>query len=73
MKDLRLDLHHTVFLQFSGRSLADYLAQGYKVLDVRTEGEFESNTVKGAVNIPLGKLNNLTHLLDKYVTCVGMG
>ena len=67
-------MSHVCFLQFSGRSLADYLAQGYKVLDVRTEGEFESNTVKEAINIPLGKLNNLTHLLDKYViTCVGMG
>lgn len=50
---------------FCGPSLADYISQGYQLLDVRTKGEFEGNTVKGAINIPLAQLDSLTGLLNK--------
>ena len=51
--------------QFSGPSLDDYISLGYQLLDVRTEAEMEENTVQGAINIPLAKLDSLTNLLSK--------
>lgn len=71
---MRLDYRQIVLtfyflFQFSGPSLADYVSQGYQLLDVRTEGEFERNTAQGAINIPLAKLDSLTNLLSKYVNC----
>lgn len=49
----------------SGPSLTEYVSQGYQLLDVRTKGEYEGNTVKGAINIPLAQLDSLTGLLNK--------
>ncbi len=53
------------FLQKSGRSLDAYLSEGYRVLDVRTEGEFGGNRVRGALNLPLANIRSLMTSLDK--------
>ena len=34
-------------------------------MDVRTEGEFDGNRVRGAVNVPLANLTSLVSTLDK--------
>ena len=54
----------------------DLLANGAKIIDVRTKGEFQSGHIKGAVNIPLDSLkNNLSKLKkDKpVITCCASG
>jgi phage shock protein E len=42
--------------QVSGAKAKEYLAQGAKVIDVRTPAEFDSGHLPQAVNIPLGEL-----------------
>jgi rhodanese-related sulfurtransferase len=58
-------------------SLAELLADGALVIDVRTPGEFAGGHVKGAVNIPLDRLaSGLSRLRDKdkpLVTCCASG
>ena len=36
----------------------EWLKQGAKVIDVRSEGEFQERHLPGAVNIPLGRLGS---------------
>ena len=36
----------------------DWLKQGARVIDVRSEGEFKGGHLPGAVNIPLGRLRD---------------
>ena len=54
-------------MQTKGRTLNSYLAEGSRLLDVRTEGEYKSNTAKGATNLPLASLNSLLSALDLWV------
>lgn len=52
------------------------IAQGAKVIDVRTPGEFASGHIKGAVNIPLDQVGAKMKTLDKsktYVMCCRSG
>ncbi|MEZ4799527.1 MAG: rhodanese-like domain-containing protein [Flavobacteriales bacterium] len=52
------------------------IAQGAKVIDVRTPGEFASGHIKGAVNIPLDQVGSKMKSLDKsktYVMCCRSG
>ncbi len=44
----------------------------YTIIDVRTSGEYEANTLKGAVSIPLADVYHKLDLLDKlvYMTCI---
>lgn len=52
------------------------IAQGAKVIDVRTPGEFASGHVKGSVNIPLDKIESKLNTLKKdqtYVLCCRSG
>lgn len=64
---------------FGGGSKIDVrqmIAQGAKVIDVRTPGEFASGHVKGAVNIPLDKIESKLNTLKKdetYVLCCRSG
>ena len=51
--------------QKAGPALDSYLASGHQLIDVRTEGEFKSNTAKAAINLPLANLYGLTEKLDK--------
>jgi len=63
-----------------GIKSVDYKAlkeQGAIIVDVRTAGEYQSGHIKGALNIPLDKLeNNLGKLKDKkkpIITCCASG
>lgn len=38
------------------RSARQWLAKGAKVIDVRSSGEFRERSLPGAINIPLGRL-----------------
>ena len=58
-------MQNAALFQFSGPPLSDLVSQGYQLLDVRTKSEYAENTVQGAINIPLAKLDSLTHLLSK--------
>lgn len=54
----------------------DLMANGAQIIDVRTKGEFQSEHIKGSVNIPLDSLkNNLSKLKkDKpVITCCASG
>ena len=46
-------------------SLDSLLSSGYKLLDVRTEAEFQSNTASTAANLPLATLYSQLSSLDK--------
>jgi phage shock protein E len=58
-------------------NLADLVKEGAIILDVRTKGEFESGHIKGAVNIPLDKLQaNINKFKSKQkpiITCCASG
>lgn len=57
-------------------NIAELIAQGAKVIDVRTAGEFASGHVKGAINIPLDQVGSKMKTLDKtktYVLCCRSG
>ena len=52
------------------------MAQGAKVIDVRTPGEFASGHVRGAVNIPLDQIGKKATTLKKnetYILCCRSG
>ena len=52
------------------------IANGAKVIDVRTLGEFSSGHVKGSVNIPLDQISSKLKTLKKdetYVLCCRSG
>jgi rhodanese-related sulfurtransferase len=52
------------------------IADGAKIIDVRTPGEFSSGHVKGAVNIPLDQITSKMKQLKKeetYVLCCRSG
>ena len=57
--------YRSPFTQSQGPKLSSFLAEGARLLDVRTEGEYKSNTAKGATNLPLADLNSLLSALDK--------
>jgi phage shock protein E len=55
---------------------AGLIKQGAVIVDVRTQDEYKSGHIKGAINIPLGNLeNNLSKLKkDKcIITCCASG
>lgn len=39
---------------------------GHQMVDVRTDFEFKANTVRGAVNMPLPKLQQMMGQLDRW-------
>ena len=50
-----------IFKQLTGArpdTARDWLNQGAKVIDVRSEGEFQERHLPGAINIPLGRLGD---------------
>ena len=52
------------------------IAQGAKIIDVRTPGEFAAGHLKGAVNIPLDQISSKMKTLNKtetYVLCCRSG
>lgn len=52
------------------------IANGAKIIDVRTPGEFSSGHVKGSVNIPLDQISSKLKTLKKdetYVLCCRSG
>jgi len=49
----------------SGPSLDSLLSSGSKLIDVRTEGEYLSNSAKGALNLPLATLHSHLDQLEK--------
>lgn len=52
------------------RGLTQLLAKGAVILDVRTETEFKSGHINGAVNIPLSRLHGNSIPLDKNLTII---
>lgn len=56
--------------------LAEVIARGAVILDVRTQGEFAGGHVKGSVNIPLNILSGQLSKLKKdkpVITCCASG
>jgi phage shock protein E len=54
----------------------DAVANGAIIVDVRSEGEFRSGHVSGAINYPLNSLNDYISKLDKnkiIITCCASG
>jgi len=52
------------------------IAQGAKIIDVRTPGEFTAGHLKGAVNIPLDQISSKMKTLNKtqtYILCCRSG
>ena len=45
--------------------IREYLDKGAVLLDVRTQGEFQSGHIKNAVHIPLQELNNRYNQIKK--------
>ena len=54
-------------LLFRGKhnQLKTYIAEGATLLDVRTKGEFNTGSAKGAINIPLDQLEKNVGKLKK--------
>lgn len=55
---------------------AELMANGAKIVDVRTPSEYKSGHIKGSVNIPLQDLQNKIKSLDKsktIITCCASG
>ena len=52
------------------RGLDAKIANGAVILDVRTEREFNTGHIEGAVNIPLSRLHNDMIPLDKKLTYI---
>ncbi len=42
------------------QQVLEAIEKGAKIIDVRTVGEFRTDAIEGAINIPLDKLNNAT-------------
>lgn len=58
------------------KGIAELLANGALILDVRTESEFEGGHIAGSINIPLSQLHNDSIPLDKnkvIITCCTLG
>ncbi len=56
--------------------LANVIANGGIIIDVRTPGEFAGGNVKGSLNIPLASLNSQMQKLKKdkpIITCCASG
>ena len=57
--------------------LAELIANGAMIVDVRSKGEYSGGHIKGSVNIPLDQLsNNFKKLKDKsdpIITCCASG
>lgn len=66
-----------LFSNKSNDELKNLLQNGAIILDVRTENEFKSGHVKGAVNIPLQQISNQISKIKKYnkpiVVCCASG
>ena len=57
-------------MQKSDEKLAELLSAGHQLMDVRTPGEYSSNTAKSAINAPLAELHQHTEKLDRWVRYV---
>lgn len=53
-----MGLFSGIFNKTDNNELAERIKEGAFLVDVRTPAEFSSGSVKGAVNIPLNKVNN---------------
>lgn len=56
--------------------LAELIAQGATIVDVRTKAEYSSGHVKGSINIPLDRIGNDMKQLNKekpVITCCASG
>ncbi len=60
----------------SGANAKTLIAQGAKVIDVRSKAEFASGHFEGAVNIPLDQIDQKASTLKKeqaYILCCRSG
>jgi rhodanese-related sulfurtransferase len=58
------------------KGIAQLIADGAVIVDVRTEGEFEGGHIAGSINIPLSKLQSDSIDIDKdktIITCCILG
>ena len=57
-------------LQKESDNVSKLISEGYQFIDVRTQGEYEANSAKNAINIPLNEiykhLNEMDRLVNKY-------
>ena len=54
----------------SPREVADKLADGWTLLDVRTDGEWAQERIAGAVHIPMDQLLSRLDEVDDRMICV---
>ena len=55
-----------------GRRSAEKVAQGYSILDVRTQAEFSQGSIPRAINIPIDEIRERTYEIPSgkiLVTC----
>ena len=52
------------------REVSDKLADGWMLLDVRTDGEWAQGRIAGAVHIPMDQLMSRLDEVDNRVVCV---
>lgn len=65
-----------LFGQSKKVNYAELVANGAKIIDVRTPAEYKSGHIKGSVNIPLSEIAKKAEKLDKNVpiiTCCASG
>jgi rhodanese-related sulfurtransferase len=60
----------------NSKSIAELIAEGAVIIDVRTKGEYASGHLKNSINIPLDQLSNKMGKLDAskpVITCCASG
>ena len=51
--------------QKDGVKVTELIDKGYVLLDMRTPGEYQTNSVKGAINLPITDVYKRLKSLDK--------
>jgi phage shock protein E len=67
------------FLGFGNKTkkIAEFIANGAIIIDVRSSGEFSNGHIKGAINIPLGEISFKIEEIKKFdkpvIACCASG
>ena len=60
-----LSMHVICLKQKDGVKVSDLITNGDILLDMRTPGEYQTNSVKGAINLPITSVYKGLNSLDK--------